>query len=66
MFVTNGDNEIAEMHVTINGEKFEQEFTPGKATVKWMYLPKPNKSGGYRFSDYKYFDENGNLVKEFE
>lgn len=65
MFVTNNENEIAKMQVTINGEKLEQVFTPNKVTVNWMDFPKINEYG-YSFRNYKYYDKEGNLIKENE
>ncbi|MFC4323253.1 hypothetical protein [Litchfieldia salsa] len=63
MFVTNNDNEIVKMEVMINGVKLEQTFTPNKATVAWLNFPKTNKNE-YTFRNYKYYDKEGNLVKE--
>ncbi len=65
MFVTNNENEIAKMQVTINGEKLEQEFTPNEATVNWMDLPQTDKNE-YTFRNYKYYDKDGNLIEENE
>lgn len=65
MFVTNNENEIAKMQVTINGEKLEQEFTPNEATVNWMDLPQTGKNE-YTFRNYKYYDKDGNLIEENE
>ncbi len=64
MFVTNSENIITKMQVTINGELLEQTFTPYKAEVAWLDFPQPDKSG-YTFEDYKYFDKNGNLIKDY-
>jgi len=64
LLVTNYENEIAEMQVTINGETLEQNFTPNDATVAWIDLPK-DVSDKYTFRNYKYFDKDGTLIKEF-
>ncbi len=63
MFVTNYENEIAKMEVDINGITLEQHFTPHKATVTWIDLP-PSYKNSYEYRNYKYFDKNGNLIKE--
>ncbi|KKK38090.1 hypothetical protein WQ57_09700 [Mesobacillus campisalis] len=64
MFVTNYENEIARMQVDINGTTLEQDFTPYQATVTWLDLPKTNKES-YEYRNYKYYDENGKLLKEY-
>lgn len=64
MFVTNHQNEIAKMQVDVNGTTLEQNFTPYQATVSWIDLPKTNESS-YEYRNYKYYDEKGNLIKEF-
>lgn len=53
------------MEVTINGVRYKQKFTPNETTVTWMDLPEVDKDK-YIFSDYKYFDKNGTLIKEFK
>lgn len=63
MFVTNYDSEIARMQVGVNESTLEQNFTPYQATVTWVDLPKTNKDN-YEFRNYKYYDKNGNLIKE--
>ena len=65
LFVTNNQNEIANMEVTINGVRYEQKFAPNETTVTWMELPEVDKDK-YIFSDYKYFDKDGTLIKEFK
>ncbi|MGM0867463.1 MAG: hypothetical protein ACQEWF_22640 [Bacillota bacterium] len=65
MFVTNNENEIAKMQVEINEQKFEQEFFQNKATVTWVDLPQTDKNE-YTFRNYKYYDKDGIIIKEFE
>ncbi|TYS59514.1 hypothetical protein FZC76_22040 [Sutcliffiella horikoshii] len=65
IFVTNNENEIAKMQVDINGQKFEQEFIPNKATVTWAELPQTDNKE-YIFRNYKYFDKDGIIIKKFE
>ena len=64
MFVTNHENEIAKMQVDVNGTTLEQNFTPYQASVSWMDLPNTNENS-YEYRNYKYYDENGDLIKEF-
>ncbi|MFF3925939.1 hypothetical protein [Paenibacillus lactis] len=61
MIVTNEENKIAKMQVSVNGQEIEQEFTPYKASVTWMFLPKTEKSH-YTFQNYKYYDKDGELI----
>ncbi|MFD2614151.1 hypothetical protein [Paenibacillus gansuensis] len=63
MFVTNNQNEIAKMQVIINGWKLEQMFIPYKASVAWVDFPETDNSL-YEFQNYKYYDKDGNLIKE--
>ena len=63
MFVTNDENKISKMQVDINEKTLEQNFTPNQATVTWVDLLQTNKNT-YEFRNYKYYDENGNLIKE--
>lgn len=63
MFVTNYENEIAKMHVDINGVTVEQDFIPYQATVTWVDYPQTNKDR-YEYRNYKYYDKNGNLIKD--
>ncbi len=63
MFVTNYENEIAKMKVDINEITLEQLFTPYQATVTWGDLP-PSNENHYEYRNYKYFDQNENLIKE--
>ncbi|MGM0879279.1 MAG: hypothetical protein ACQEWV_32770 [Bacillota bacterium] len=65
IFVTNNENEIAKMQVDINEQKFEREFIPNKATVTWADLPQTDKNE-YTFRNYKYYDKDGIIIKEFE
>lgn len=65
MFVTNYESDIAKLQVDINGETVEQSFTPYQATVTWSDLPHTNKDK-YEFRNFKYYDENGNRIKERE
>ncbi|HZG17153.1 MAG TPA: hypothetical protein VE710_19400 [Candidatus Bathyarchaeia archaeon] len=64
MIVTNDENEIAKMQVSINGQKLEQKFTPFKAIVTWVSFPETDNSQ-YEFRYYKYYDKDGNLIKEY-
>ncbi len=63
MFVTNYHSEIARMQVDINESTLEQNFTPYQATVTWVDLPQTNKDS-YEYRNYKFHDENGNLIRE--
>ncbi|WP_421378090.1 hypothetical protein ACOJQI_12105 [Bacillus salacetis] len=63
MFVTNSDNEIAKMQVDINGTTIEQSFTPYQATVSYVDLPQ-TKSNSYDYRNYKFFDINGELIRD--
>ena len=63
MFVTNYENKISKMQVDINEKTLEQNFTPNQATVTWVDLLQTNKNT-YEYRNYKYYDENGNLIKE--
>lgn len=65
MIVTNEENKIAKMQVSVNGQEIEQEFTPYKASVTWMFLPKTEKSH-YTFQNYKYYDKDGELIYYFK
>lgn len=60
LFVTNEDNEVAKVEIDVNGQVFKKEFKVHKNSVAWINLPKL-KSAGYK---YKYYDENGKLIKE--
>lgn len=64
MFVTNNQNEIAKMKVTVNGHILEEEFLPNQKTVTWVDLPETDKDD-YEFRNYKYYDNDGNLIKEY-
>jgi hypothetical protein len=61
MFVTNYQNKIARMQVDVNGTTLEQNFIPDQATVTWVDLPQTNMNS-YEYRNYKYYDENGNLI----
>lgn len=63
MFVTNYQNKIARMQVDVNGTTLEQNFIPDQATVTWVDLPQTNMNS-YEYRNYKYYDENGNLIYE--
>jgi hypothetical protein len=63
MYVTNYENEIVRMKVDINGTTLEQNFTPYQATVTWVDLPQTNQDS-YEFRNYRFYDKNGNLIKE--
>ncbi|MFD1019553.1 hypothetical protein [Thalassobacillus hwangdonensis] len=63
MVVTNYENKIAKMQVDINGKPLEQIFTPHQANVTWVDKPQTNKDS-YEYRNYKYYDINGNLIKE--
>lgn len=62
MIVTNEENKIAKMQVSVNGQEIEQEFTPYEASVTWMFPPKTGKS----HYSYKYYDKDGELIKYYE
>ncbi|WP_349410032.1 hypothetical protein [Pseudalkalibacillus sp. SCS-8] len=62
MVVTNDQNEIAKMQVNVNGQLVEQSFEVGKATVSWLEIPVSKE--GYTFRNYKYFDQQGNVIYE--
>lgn len=61
MVVTNNESNVAKMQVTVNGITMEEELNPNKASVTWIDLP-PTSDGHYTFSNYKYYDENGDLI----
>ncbi|PFA62798.1 hypothetical protein CN378_17290 [Bacillus sp. AFS015802] len=65
VYVTNDENEIARMEVEINGEKVQRQFTPNKETVTWAELPL-NDEQEYTFRNYRYYDQEGNTISEFE
>jgi hypothetical protein len=65
MFVANGENDVAKMTVDINGETVEQTFPPHEPSVTWVDLPE-SKRDGYGYRNYKYYDENGDLIEEYE
>ncbi|MGR3764131.1 hypothetical protein [Rossellomorea sp. NS-SX7] len=65
MFVANDENGVAKMTVDINGETLEQAFPPYEPSVTWVDLPE-SKDNGYEYRNYKYYDENGDLIEEFE
>jgi hypothetical protein len=65
MFVANDENDIAKMTVDINGETLEQPFPPNEPSVTWLDLPEL-KRDGYEYRNYKYYDENGDLIEEYE
>ncbi|MCG1023255.1 hypothetical protein [Sutcliffiella horikoshii] len=63
--VTNVDNNVSKMEVTINGEEVVQEFTPFVAEFSWLEIP-TTTSNNIRFDNYKFYDENGELLKSFD
>jgi hypothetical protein len=65
MFVVNNENDVAKMTVDINGETLEQTFPPHEPSVSWVDLPE-STDGGYEYRNYKYYDENGDLIEEYE
>jgi LPS O-antigen subunit length determinant protein (WzzB/FepE family) len=65
MFVANDENDVAKMTVDINGETLEQTFPPHEPSVNWVDLPE-SKEDGYEYRNYKYYDENGDLIEEYE
>lgn len=65
MFVTNYNNKIAKLQVDVNGNSLEQKFTPYKGSVTWVELPPTDKSS-YEYRDYKYYDKDGNLIKDID
>ncbi|WP_409252785.1 hypothetical protein V1502_02325 [Bacillus sp. SCS-153A] len=65
MFVSNDENDIAKMTVDINGEMLVQTFLPYEPNVTWVDLPE-SRDGGYEYRNYKYYNEDGGLIKEYE
>ncbi|MCA1054130.1 hypothetical protein LCM10_03955 [Rossellomorea aquimaris] len=65
MFVTNAQNEIAKMTVDINGETEVQTFPPKEPSVEWLDLPESDDDG-YSYRNYRYYDEDGALIAEYE
>ncbi|WP_156509824.1 hypothetical protein [Rossellomorea aquimaris] len=65
MFVTNNENKIAKLQVDINEQRFKWDFIPNKATVTWADLPQTDNNQ-YTFRNYKYFNKDGIIIKEFE
>lgn len=65
MFVANNENKTSKIQVSINGQKMEQSFIPYKATVAWINFPE-SENNRYEFRDYKYYDKDGNLIKELK
>lgn len=63
MIVTNNENKVAKMQVSINGQQIEQPFTPYQPSVSWIRFPKTDKSE-YAFRDYRYYDQDGNLLND--
>ncbi|MBB6693649.1 hypothetical protein H7B90_19835 [Cohnella xylanilytica] len=63
MIVTNNENKVAKMQVNINGQQLEQPFTPYQSNVAWVRLPETDRSD-YEFRDYKYYDQDGNLLND--
>ncbi|MCG7344123.1 hypothetical protein MHZ92_08265 [Sporosarcina sp. ACRSL] len=63
MFVTNYESEVAKMQVDINETTIEQDFTTYQATVTWVDLP-PTNNDTYEYRNYKYYDEDENLITE--
>lgn len=60
MIVTNQNNQIAKMQLSVNDQVIEKEFSVNQNSVSWIQLPESNGEG-YKFT-YKYFDKEGNLV----
>jgi hypothetical protein len=63
MFVTNNNNKIAKILMDVNGKRLEQEFLPFEASVTWVELPQ-SENGDYDFENYRYYDKDGNLIKD--
>lgn len=59
--VMNHENRIAKMQVRVNGQLVEKEFKPHQASAAWLEWP-PADDDRYEFRDYKYYDEQGNLI----
>lgn len=62
LIVTNQNNDIAKLSVTINGQLMEQAIRPMQNNVIWIDLPKSD-SGEYRFDDYRYYDNSNQQIK---
>ncbi len=65
MFVANDQNEVAKMTVNFNGVTVEQTFPPYEPSVTRVNLPE-STDGGYDYRNYKYHDENGDLIEGYE
>lgn len=63
MYVSSHQNKITKMQVEVNGQKVEQQFPPNKASITWVDLPQTDKNG-YTFRNYKFYDVEGNLIKD--
>ncbi|MGQ4668472.1 hypothetical protein ACUIJN_22095 [Metabacillus halosaccharovorans] len=63
MFVSSYGNKVAKIQVDVNGQIVEQKFPPNNASVTWVDLPQSNKSD-YTFRNYKFFNEEGNLLQD--
>ena len=62
MIVTNPNNNMAKLSVKINNQYIEQLINPIQSSVTWIDLPQ-TENNEYRFDNYKYFDQNGQLIK---
>lgn len=61
MIVTNPANDIAKMRLQVNEQEILQNFNIHEKSVAWIDLP-DSKDGSYAF-DYKYYDNEGNLIE---
>lgn len=63
LLVMNAANDIAKMQVTVNGQLIEQTFPARRAGAAWLLLP-DSGDGGYTYRNYRYYDEDGELIGE--
>jgi len=61
LIVMNDENRIARMQVRVNGQLVAKSFAPHRASAAWLDWP-PTDEDHYVFRDYKYYDEQGNLI----
>lgn len=62
MIVTSPNNQVAKLSVEINYKLIEQSIYPIQSSVTWIDLPQ-TESDEYRFDNYKYYDQEGNIIK---
>jgi len=63
MIVTNQNNEIAKMEVSVNDYVIEQNFAVNQKTVIWIDIPQ-SSDNTYTWG-FKYFDVDGNLLGHY-